>query len=59
MICLHPFGQSWLNRVQAVAHAVTLHGTAAGKLHSKDKLHLKLDNILDRHCNAGLYNAPE
>ncbi|KAL3132375.1 hypothetical protein ABBQ32_008945 [Trebouxia sp. C0010 RCD-2024] len=30
MICLHPFGQAWLNRVEAIAHAMALHGSAAG-----------------------------
>lgn len=35
MICLHPVGQMWLDRVEAVAHAVTLHGTVVGKRLSK------------------------
>ena len=53
MICLHPFGQAWLNRVEAVAHAVTLHGITAGKLHSKYKLPFELDDVPeDNTCIA-------
>lgn len=62
MICLHPFGQAWLNRVEAIAHAMALHGSAAGKLHSKDKLHLSLTiymiGIAVQACTMHLSEGP-
>ena len=31
-ICLHPMGQMWHSRVEAIVHAVKLHGSIAGML---------------------------
>lgn len=36
-ICLHPMGQMWRSRVEAMVHAVTLQGSIAGML-QRDKV---------------------
>jgi len=59
LICLHPIGQGWLDRVEAVVNTVTLHGHVAGKLQSKQHALSELDTVTDWQGNAGLYNAPE
>ena len=32
MICLHPLGQMWQSRVEAIAQEIALYGAHAGKL---------------------------